>query len=156
MGGADAHKAHANALGHPIKYLSASKPACPLQRPSRNVRADSDNATLTSFSLATHPFLRNVYSALNAVAGHYNSFGTKYALPAKRAERVEKARIPVRAAAAPGPAFVWSSARFGEQQTTGMAPQAACPAGRWRRGPARKLLQSCPIDGLFSRRPRAP
>lgn len=33
---------------------------------------------------------RNVYSALNAVAGHYNSFGTKYPLPAKRADRVTK------------------------------------------------------------------
>ena len=34
----------------------------------------------------------NTYSALNAVAGHYNNFGTKYPLPAKRAERALKAR----------------------------------------------------------------
>lgn len=33
---------------------------------------------------------RNTYSALNAVAGHYNNFGTKYIFPAKRAERVMK------------------------------------------------------------------
>ena len=33
---------------------------------------------------------RNTYSALNAVAGHYNNFGTKYPLPAKRAERALK------------------------------------------------------------------
>ena len=32
----------------------------------------------------------NTYSALNAVAGHYNNFGTKYPLPAKRAERALK------------------------------------------------------------------
>lgn len=32
----------------------------------------------------------NTYSALNAVAGHYNSYGTKYPLPAKRADRVLK------------------------------------------------------------------
>ena len=33
---------------------------------------------------------RNTYSALNAVAGHYNNFGTKYIFPAKRSERVLK------------------------------------------------------------------
>lgn len=32
----------------------------------------------------------NTYSALNAVAGHYNNFGTKYQMPAKRAERALK------------------------------------------------------------------
>lgn len=32
----------------------------------------------------------NTYSALNAVAGHYNNFGTKYPLPAKRADRALK------------------------------------------------------------------
>lgn len=30
----------------------------------------------------------NVYSALNAVSGHYNNFGTKYPLPVKRKDRV--------------------------------------------------------------------
>lgn len=34
------------------------------------------------------PSYGNVYSALNAVSGHYNNFGTKYPLPAKRKERV--------------------------------------------------------------------
>lgn len=32
----------------------------------------------------------NTYAALNAVAGHYNNFGTKYPLPAKRAARALK------------------------------------------------------------------
>ena len=36
------------------------------------------------------PPCSNTYSALNAVAGHYNNFGTKYPLPAKRAERALK------------------------------------------------------------------
>ena len=36
------------------------------------------------------PFCSNTYSALNAVAGHYNNFGTKYAFPAKRIDRVMK------------------------------------------------------------------
>jgi hypothetical protein len=46
----------------------------------------------------------NTYSALNAVAGHYNNFGTKYPLPVKRAERALKARpraAPLSAACAP-------------------------------------------------------
>ena len=34
------------------------------------------------------PSYGNVYSALNAVSGHYNNFGTKYPLPVKRKERV--------------------------------------------------------------------
>ena len=32
----------------------------------------------------------NTYSALNAVAGHYNNFGTKYQMPVKHAERALK------------------------------------------------------------------
>lgn len=34
------------------------------------------------------PSYGNVYSALNAVSGHYNNFGTKYPLPVKRKQRV--------------------------------------------------------------------
>ena len=34
------------------------------------------------------PSYGNVYSALNAVSGHFNNFGTKYPLPAKRKDRV--------------------------------------------------------------------
>ena len=34
------------------------------------------------------PSYGNVYSALNAVSGHYNNFGTKYPLPKKRQDRV--------------------------------------------------------------------
>lgn len=34
------------------------------------------------------PSYGNVYSALNAVSGHYNNFGTKYPLPQKRKDRV--------------------------------------------------------------------
>ena len=30
----------------------------------------------------------NMYSALNAIAGHYNSFGTTYPLPKKRYDRI--------------------------------------------------------------------
>ena len=30
----------------------------------------------------------NMYSALNAIAGHYNSFGTNYPLPKKRLDRI--------------------------------------------------------------------
>ena len=33
---------------------------------------------------------RNTYSALNAVAGHYNSFGSDTPLPKKRLDRVMK------------------------------------------------------------------
>ena len=33
---------------------------------------------------------RNTYSALNAVAGHYNSFGADTPLPKKRLDRVVK------------------------------------------------------------------
>lgn len=33
---------------------------------------------------------RNTYSALNAIAGHYNSFGADAPLPKKRLERVQK------------------------------------------------------------------
>ena len=32
----------------------------------------------------------NVYSAVNAVVGHYNNFGTKAPIPKKRAERIVK------------------------------------------------------------------
>jgi len=30
----------------------------------------------------------NMYSALNAIAGHYNSFGTSYPIPKKRLDRI--------------------------------------------------------------------
>ena len=36
------------------------------------------------------PSYGNVYSGLNAVSGHFNNFGTKYPLTAKRLERVLK------------------------------------------------------------------
>lgn len=36
------------------------------------------------------PSYSQVYTALNAVAGHYNSFGVKYPLPEKRLDRVTK------------------------------------------------------------------
>lgn len=36
------------------------------------------------------PSYSQTYTALNAVAGHYNSFGTKYPLPPKRLTRVNK------------------------------------------------------------------
>ena len=42
----------------------------------------------TSFS--GKPSYGNVYSALNAVAGHINSFGADTPLPAKRLDRVTK------------------------------------------------------------------
>lgn len=32
----------------------------------------------------------NAYSALNALAGHYNNFGTNAPIPKKRLERIEK------------------------------------------------------------------
>jgi len=35
-------------------------------------------------------FNSNVYSAVNAVVGHYNNFGTKAPIPKKRAERIVK------------------------------------------------------------------
>ena len=35
-------------------------------------------------------FCRNTYSALNPVAGHYNSFGADTPLPKKRFDRVVK------------------------------------------------------------------
>ena len=34
------------------------------------------------------PSYGQVYSALNAVSGHFNNFGTKYPFPAKRKDRV--------------------------------------------------------------------
>ena len=39
-------------------------------------------------AITGRPSYGNVYSALNAVSGHYNNFGTKYPLPVKRKERV--------------------------------------------------------------------
>lgn len=42
---------------------------------------------------------RNTYSALNALAGHYNSFGTSAPVPKKRLERLVKA-CPMHACAA--------------------------------------------------------
>ena len=36
------------------------------------------------------PSYGNTYSVLNALAGHFNSFGTKAPFPKKRLERVEK------------------------------------------------------------------
>ena len=33
---------------------------------------------------------RNTYTALNALAGHFNSFGTTAPLPKKRLERIQK------------------------------------------------------------------
>ena len=43
------------------------------------------------------PSYGQVYSALNAVSGHFNNFGTKYPIPAKRKDRVfaefEKAEL---------------------------------------------------------------
>lgn len=36
------------------------------------------------------PSFGNVYSALNALAGHYNNFGTNAPIPRKRLERIEK------------------------------------------------------------------
>lgn len=41
-----------------------------------------DNATTGK------PSYGQVYSALNAVSGHFNNFGTKYPFPAKRKDRV--------------------------------------------------------------------
>ena len=35
---------------------------------------------------------RNVYSAVNALAGHYNNFGTSAPVPKKRLERLVKVR----------------------------------------------------------------
>lgn len=58
-------------------------------------RARSHSAPRSGTALSALRFARcsNTYSALNAVAGHYNNFGTKYPLPAKRAERALKARF---------------------------------------------------------------
>jgi hypothetical protein len=39
---------------------------------------------------------RNTYSALNALAGHFNSFGVEAPLPKKRLERVQKVICPSR------------------------------------------------------------
>lgn len=39
--------------------------------------------------------LRNTYSALNALAGHYNSFGTSAPIPKKRLDRLVKVRARV-------------------------------------------------------------
>ena len=39
-------------------------------------------------AITGRPSYGNVYSALNAVSGHYNNFGTKYPLPQKRKDRV--------------------------------------------------------------------
>jgi len=39
---------------------------------------------------------RQTYAALNALAGHYNSFGTTAPLPKKRLERLRKVRGPLR------------------------------------------------------------
>lgn len=36
---------------------------------------------------------RNTYSALNALAGHFNSFGVEAPLPKKRLERVQKVQV---------------------------------------------------------------
>eukprot|EP00884_Botryococcus_braunii_P014342 jgi/Botrbrau1/22909/Bobra.0065s0061.2 len=41
-------------------------------------------------SFAGRPSYGNTYSALNAIAGHYNSFGADAPLPKKRLERVQK------------------------------------------------------------------
>ncbi len=38
------------------------------------------------------PPFRNTYSALNALAGHYNSFGAQAPIPKKRLERLVKVR----------------------------------------------------------------
>jgi len=35
----------------------------------------------------------NTYSALNALAGHYNSFGATAPIPKKRLERLSKVRL---------------------------------------------------------------
>ena len=36
---------------------------------------------------------RNTYSALNALAGHFNSFGPTAPVPKKRMERIQKVRM---------------------------------------------------------------
>ena len=41
-------------------------------------------------TFAGRPSYGNTYSVLNALAGHFNSFGTKAPFPKKRLERVEK------------------------------------------------------------------
>eukprot|EP00958_Prasinococcus_capsulatus_P025173 scaffold4129_cov390-Prasinococcus_capsulatus_cf.AAC.2 len=41
-------------------------------------------------SVGGKPSYSQTYTALNALAGHYNNFGTKYPLPKKRADRVLK------------------------------------------------------------------
>lgn len=41
---------------------------------------------------AGKPSYSNVYSVLNAISGHYNSFGTRQPLPERRRERIAKAR----------------------------------------------------------------
>lgn len=38
---------------------------------------------------------RNTYSALNALAGHYNSFGPTAPIPKKRLDRLQKVRVAV-------------------------------------------------------------
>ena len=39
---------------------------------------------------APPPHRSNTYSALNALAGHYNNFGTQAPIPKKRLERLVK------------------------------------------------------------------
>lgn len=47
-------------------------------------------------SLSGRPSYGNTYSAVNAVAGHLNSFGPTAPIPKKRLERLLKVRVGVR------------------------------------------------------------
>ena len=64
--------------------------------------------TLASIAVAScNALCSNMYSALNAIAGHYNNFGTTAPIPKKRLDRL----IKVSTAGLAGLAGAWKGSR---------------------------------------------
>lgn len=50
----------------------------------------------TDRTFGGRPSFSNMYSAVNALAGHWNSFGADAPIPKKRLTRIDKARLSLR------------------------------------------------------------
>jgi len=102
----------------------------------------------------------NTYSVLNALAGHYNSFGTTAPIPKKRLERINKVRAAAGTCRAAQPQVQpWAGGRGGggrgggplrgPQQLSAAAPWHLCSASAAQRHATLALtLAHLPMAGL--------
>ena len=73
-----------------MRLFTVAQPACP-----ETIESSVTQHFLTSKTLDEHEErvdCRNTYSALSALAGHYNNFGPDTNVPKKRLDRLTKVR----------------------------------------------------------------